>query len=591
MKIWKKVQENEGSLFIAYKIDEQRIVSAWRNTPENEERTLRDFLIAQISRNDGSDVIPDIRFYQFNFKDMKKVPLLTADNSHLIPFVSNLKPKVNISLTEAMFFLAKEINPETEISGDSTLMDEYHSFVEELTEREDRLLWKNEIINEPQATDYDLLANLILKYEHQPAVTEEQIRLLNEEETALRIFYVLQEYFVQTDYILHGWDIDNFQHLIHVPIEERTPLHLIRAELFKVIDFKHEKYDTDTDLPKKVFELNIFLSCMNVDENWESQPIPEIWKKIACNCMTNTETTADAITSFQYVPDITEEQVNYLLQSGTTPETFVHSGIMGDVFTKTRLFKQKYGLFLEELRNTELTAIDNLIIDSLLLLATETWERSETSNTGSDEKDIAGKTIRSVHSFRQYCKEEKMKKAREKSMNQLTQALTTIKERIKDEFYTHEGLPYDEEYFQDIIRNNYQDIELSGQQCSLITSYLPGIPVEIARKTIPIFKGQEYGKLPEHQDLSLEGIMNAVTKYNLTPLHQLILHIEKQRLDESIHESEKENIEWQRQIQRLEKKITDNEASIEKKKHKRFEIKEIMKQVKTHTAKPQTQQQ
>ena len=574
-------KSKKGYLYISYLMTEQRILKVWRIDPEEQAYTLKEFITAQMDNIDIESFIPQIRIYQFNYQDIHVVPLISYDNSHFKDFVSRKEPEINISLLEGIFQIRQGIEPIVPITEKSPNLEAYHAFLDEQDKKEDMLRWEQEIIHDSQSTDYDLLANLVLKYEHQPQITEKQIELLNTQNTALRIFHTLREYFDQTDFIRNGWDLDNFEYLIHVPANQRTPLHIIRAELFKMVDFEYDKNNRYPDKDKKIFELNIFLSALDVVPDWENHPIPEEWKLIACSCMTDADATADAIVSFQYIPAITEEQINYLVRTGTVPSTFVHSGIMGNVFIKTPLFKTRYGLFLECFKNSEPSAMDNLIIDSLKLMATEAMERFKLENPNSPQISTIEKTIIAVNNYRRLCERQKAKEIRERNLNQLEQYLNKIANDYK-ELDHEETLIYDEEYLEDLIRGNHLDTELSECQCNILIAYLPRIPAEVTKKLIPVFKGQEYGKLPVHQDISsIEGIEKAIKIYGITPLHKLALYVEKQRLDESISASDKEIDELQRQIHRANERITLSETELEKKKRKRLELKTLINNYKS----------
>lgn len=579
----KNKRKNSGYLFIAYLMDEHKIMSVWRINAVDESHTFNDFILSLKIRYEECNFIPDLRVYLFEFQNMNLVPLLSSDNSHFIDFVSNKEPQINLSIIEAIYLLDKELPITTVINENSPFLDDFQIYIENIEKKEDETLWQVEIVKDPQSTDYDLLANLILKYEHQPAITERQIELLNNEKSALRIFHTLQEYFEQTDYILNGWDLNDFNYLIHVPANQRTPLHIIRAELFKIIDLENKTFGTHPDKNKMEFELNIFLSGMNVDQDWENKPIPEIWKKAACYCMTDAEAVADAISSFQYVPSITEEQINYLLRTGTVAETFVESGIMGNIFTKTPLFHLKYGPFLERFKTDEPTPMDKLVINSLYLLAKETHKKlSEKKEIQTlSELHTIENTISIIEAFWKKYNDEKTIKLRTQNLNQLKQCLNKIAEMTKELDNLEDILlTYDEDYFTDLIRSNSMDIELSIAQCNLLLSYVTQIPVEIIKKAIAILKGHEYGKLPEHADLSLEGVINASQKYPITPLQKLILLLEKYKQKESIDRIRKEINDLNRQSHRISESISDCEDKLEEKKKNKQNITKLLNEFK-----------
>lgn len=573
-----KGQRSNGFLFISYLMPEQRIINVWRvDSIEQTYTTLKEFVISQIDRIDTENFIPEIRIYQFGFQDMRTVPLISSDNSHFIQFVSQKEPEVNISFLEAIFLAREGIEPIDSITETSPHFEAYQSFLEQQEKKEDHLLWEQQITKDAQTTNYDLLANLILKYGHQPAITEHQIELLNKQDTALRIFHTLRDYFEQTDFIQNGWEIDNFNYLIHVPANERTPLHTIRAELFKVIDFKSEKFQDHPDKEKMQFELNLFLSGLDVPPEWEKLSIPDHWIQIACASMTNPIAAAEAIMYFQYLPTITEEQVNYLIRTGSVAATFVHSGIMGNVFTKTPLFKSRYGLFLEHFNAPEPLPIDNLVIDSLELMATEVHDQLKSDAPQSPEIATVSEILHAVNTYRQSIQNKKTQETRQRNINQLNQLLAKIAETVK-EADDDDSIPYDEEYLEDLIRTNFMDTELSLCQCNLFLDYLPQIPAEVIKKVIPLFKGQEYGKRPEHLDLSVSGVIKAIKIYGISPLHKLVLRVEKQRLDESINVIDKEIRELHRHINRTNERITTCENDLENKKTKRLELKTLMRE-------------
>lgn len=575
-KKYQKGQKTTGFLFISYLMTEQRIINVWRvDSTEQTYTTLKEFVISQVDRIDITNFIPEVRIYQFNFQDMRRVPLISSDNSHFIQFVSQKEPEVNISILEAMFLIREEIEPISPITESSPHFEAFQKFLDHQEQIEDRLLWEQQITKDAQSTNYDLLANIILKYGQQPDITEQQIELLNKQDTALRIFHTLRDYFEQTDFIQNGWDLDNFDYLIHIPVSGRTPLHIIRAELFKVIDFKNEAFQNHPDKEKMQFELNLFLSGLNVTAGWENNPIPDDWKTIACSSMTNAITATEAIGFFQYLPAITEEQINYLIRTGTVAATFVHSGIMGNVFTKTPLFKLRYGLFLEHFKAPDPSPMDHLIIDSLELMATEVFDQLQSNNSESPELATVRETIRAVNTYRQSTHHKKLQETRQRNLNQLNQILTQIAEAAK-EADLPDAIPYDEEYLEDLVRENFADTELSASQCSLFLNFLPHIPAEVIKKVIPFFKGQEYGKRPEHLDLSLSGVIKAIKTHGISPLHQLVLHVEKRRLDESITATDKEISELHRQITRANERITTCENDLENKKIKRLELRTLM---------------
>ena len=566
-----------GYLFISFLMDEQRIVSVWRNRKGDGEHTFKEFIESQIARTDRDSFNPDMRFYQFYYSDMRVVPLISSDNSYFVDFVSDKEPEINISFLEGLFLLQRGLTPTELLQDEPAYIDELNTFIEEQNEKEDMLRWKNEIVKTPQETDYELLGDLILKYAYKPSVTEEQIQLLNSENTALRIFHTMREYFEQTDYIFHGWDMNDFKYLIHVPTGERTPLHIIRAELFKVIDFADTKPTDSPERDKMLFELNIFLSYLDVEEGWEERPIPDLWKKIACSCMKDVASAADSISSFQYIAEITEEQINYLLRTGTTPRTLVQSGIMGNVITHTKFFKEKYGLKLEKLDHLDLSPVDSLIIDSLYLLANEVLNNAGKEGNEGTETRAVQDSIQAIEGFRKRCTDEKAEIKRRRNLNQLEQLLDKMAEKAKDpDAQAEDLLLYDGETFEDLIRANYNDTVLSEQQCRLLSSYITKIPAEIIKRTIPVFKGQDFGKLPEHQSLTIEGVIKSVKEFGLTSLHELILLIEKRQIDESISMTQKEINELNKQSLRISNQLSACEDNLERKKRQRFELKVFM---------------
>lgn len=568
-------------LFLSFDVDQRRITAA-RRVMNNDSRwgDWNNFVDEQVRRAFQDPThIPNERVYAYRFPKSKKIPLLNGeDNNHYIDFVNQTDPVYQLSVLEGKYALDRNIKP-TELRQDESLYDGYAEYVQGIERNAYMAMFKHTVETDP--TNYTLLYQLLLPYLEDDQYIHEVIDFLNQDPNGLSLFGVLERAFRGSSYVRNGWDIDDYEQMILTPVEERTGLHYLKAELDKVDIQDGRIYADHPDRQRMIMELTLYARKFNIPKEWYLHGAEREWYRACLYFLTDADRIAREINNFAYDPNMTRTQLQYLISNGTSAQTLVMSGVMGDVIMSTPFFSRQYGMDMSMINGRKIDELDEIIVEATRLVleksidflndVIEKEEDAEQKEGLRQRLDYITEQLASVTDFQEAYTDKLRVQTVEQAESQFTQTL----DRVVDYFLTH---PYAEnntpnngvsELFS-LIASSAGDFELAGWECEEIVRSFERIPYELLQKIATQFLGMPYARLPEHGSLTTAAILKAGGELK-TPLQRLVVASDVRKLmseTSSLEEYLKEKRETERRIQKeintLVRQLEDAQESMRK---------------------------
>lgn len=568
---------NPGWLFLAYDLDTKHITSV-RRIAKSDTRwsDWNRFVDEQVDRAFADPLnIPNERVYAFSYKDIEQIPYLNgSDNDHYIQFVSKMAAVYQLTILECGYAKYKQIMP-TELRNKETNYDDYAQYVDQLVRDQNRAVLKYTVENDSK--NYNLLYNITTRYLEDEVFIKDEIELLVEARAGLRIFSVLENAFRSSAYVRNGWDIDNYDTLIHTPPEERTGLHYLKAELDKVDIQSGQIYANHPDRDRMLLELTLYVRRYAIPKGWYVHGPEREWYYACVTRLTDANTIAREIVNFSFEPSLTRAQLQYLVRMGTTADTLYRSGVMGDVIMSTPFFQKQFGLDMSQAAGRKLGDLDKLLVDACEKVLQGTLQFLENLSQNEEEpeeqREEALQRIPSVQSQLEQVtqfKEGYDKAQRDLTIDHATQRFKGAALQVASYFVTH---PYADDQSQasgvneliSLINNSSNDLELSAWQCDYVVQNYKQFPPELIQRIRTQFGNIPYGKLPEHGDLSS---LSLLAKETLTTAMQRLALVsdasklgqEIKQLADELKDKKETELRLQKEINRLDRQVEQAEC-------------------------------
>lgn len=383
--LWSK--GTPGWLFLAFDLDAQQIRdvrrvaaadkqwSDWNNFVEEQvARALQDLLH-----------LPNERIYAFSCPSLERIPLISgADNNHFIEVVRQFKPTYQLTLLEAAYAIEQGIRP-TELRSSDEHYNAYADYVAGLQSKRDWLRFVQTV--DEDSHNYAQLYDLAYRYSDDEAMVQQQIDYLNKSMAGLRIFSVLEDVYRSSDYVQHHFKWNDYEALIRTPVQVRTGLHYLKAELDKV-DLQAGRIFTDCpDREERLLELTLYIRRLEIPSRWRKEGPERPWLSACLARLTDVDSISRELVNFGASPLLTRTQLQYLIRTGTTDETLYQSGIMRNVVMKTRFFQEQFGFDLAGCAERKLDNVDMIIIAAGARVIQEEYDRVAADTELPDQEE------------------------------------------------------------------------------------------------------------------------------------------------------------------------------------------------------------
>ena len=567
---------NPAWLFLAYDLDTKHI-TAVRRIVKSDPRwgDFNRFVDEQVDRAFADPLnIPNERVYAFSYKDIEQIPFLNgSDNDHYIEFVSKKAPVYQLMILECGYARFKQIKP-NELRNDEQNYADYAGYVDQLVRDRNTAVLKYTVENDSK--NYNLLYSITTRYLEDKAFIQDEIELLVEARAGLRIFSVLESAFRSSAYVREGWNIDDYETLIHTPPEQRTGLHYLKAELDKVDIQSGQLYANHPDRDRMLLELTLYVRRYAIPKGWQAYGPERDWYYACVTRLTDANTIAREIVNFSYEPSLTRAQLQYLVRMGTTADTLYRSGVMGDVIMSTPFFRKQFGIDMSNAAGRKLDDLDRMLVDAcervlrgtlqfLEKLSQNEQEPEEQREEALDRMPGVQAQLEAVIRF----KEGYDKAQRDQTVGSAKQRFQQVAVQVATYFVTH---PYGEDQAQPsgvndlvgLINGCANDSELSAWQCDYVVRNYKQFPEELILKLRAVFGNIPYGKLPEHGDLNPLSLLGRAAL--TTPMQQLALAadasklgLEIRQLTDELKDKKETELRLQKEINRLDRQVEQAE--------------------------------
>lgn len=576
-------------LFLSYDLDKGNITAVRRVAKASQQwADWNVFVSEQVDRClTNSLEIPNERVYAFSFNDLDSIPFLQGDNNnHYIDFVSKSVPVYQLGILECAFAMEKNIPP-TELRLSPENYDAYTEYVSGIQQKLDMEVFRQTVRTD--SGNYELLYELVARYTDIPDITEQQVEILNASPAGLRIFSVLEEILSSSEYVIGLLDLDSYDSLVHTPVDRRTGIHYLKAELEK-FDYSTGRKGQQDDLEKdkKILELTLFIRRFEIKRDWEAYGPDREWFSACIARMSDAETIACEIRNFSYLPALTRAQIQYLMRTGTSAETLFRSGIMGDVIMETPFFRQSFGLDLTQIGERKLDALDGLVIESQRIVVESSlkWliEVKDNPEETDEVRDMAAAKIPKVEGYLQQIDgfiNESRKVSHMDSEQDVLNVFREALEKASGYFALHpyesvEGtvLPVENEVVH-VLSANPADTALSEKMADALLGYVDRLPNGLLARCKSAFCSHVYGQLPVNHDLTVGHLL---CKDNLeTSLQKLAVAVECSRMSNQMDRMAEDLAEKRRTERRIQKEINDLYDRIEDCKSRIASLREKLK--------------